>query len=185
MADFWIITTLGQITNGGYLLLVPKRHVSCIGALDKTEATIIDAAQEQISTALRKEYKAEAVALFEHGIVGQTISHAHLHLLPAKLDITHRIVDDFPKTAFMVMRTFAQLQKLFTNLPKPYLLWKDSHNSFIKMLQDPKNVPAQYFRTVAAGILGYPERANWRTMNQELDKMLWQDTVKRMKPYFA
>ena len=106
-------------------------------------------------------------------------------MLPAKLDITHRIVDDFPKTAFMVMRTFAQLQKLFTNLPKPYLLWKDNHNSFIKMLHDPKNVPAQYFRTVAADILGYPERANWRTMNQELDKMLWQDTVKRMKPYFA
>ena len=72
MADFWIITTLGQITNGEYLLLVPKRHVSCIGALDKTEATIVDVAQEQISTALRKEYKAEA-ALARHRQTHETV----------------------------------------------------------------------------------------------------------------
>lgn len=38
--DFWIIATLGQITDGGYVLLVPKRHVECVGAMDKNEVNL-------------------------------------------------------------------------------------------------------------------------------------------------
>lgn len=183
--DFWVIVTFGQITNGGYLLLVPKRHVTCFGALEATEACVADTIQRDIAEAFRKEYGTKTI-FFEHGICGQTIKHAHLHLLPAKLDITPTVIRHFynAEFSFMFFGNLAQVQELFTQESKPYLLWKDARNPHIKAFWDPKNVPPQYFRIIVAQALGCPERADWRTMDPALDKQLGSETVKRMRPYF-
>ncbi|OGF90359.1 hypothetical protein A3I94_02135, partial [Candidatus Giovannonibacteria bacterium RIFCSPLOWO2_02_FULL_43_54] len=96
--DFWIIATLGQISNGGYLLLVPKRHVECIGAMTSKEAKLLDKLGVRVCDALIQEYgDAPDIIMFEHGIVGQTIKHAHLHIVPGVQIIAKRIADDFPE----------------------------------------------------------------------------------------
>ena len=93
---FWKITTLGQISDGGYMLEVPKRHVSCIGAMEEQEINLLAMAENKMRFVLSQEYKTRHVAFFEHGIVGQTVKHAHLHFIPEKLSITGRIKKDFP-----------------------------------------------------------------------------------------
>src|SRR3989338_4060716 len=89
--DFWIIATLGQITDGGYVLLVPKRHVKCVVAMSQPKIKLLEKLEEKTSGALLKEYHSSGTTIFEHGIVGQTIKHAHLHIVPEKLNITDRI----------------------------------------------------------------------------------------------
>ncbi len=72
---------------------------------------------------------------------------------------------------------------VYSKLQKPYLLWNDFGLIF-EIIWDPP-APLQYLRIVVADALGRPERANWRNMDPELDKKLWSETVKRLKPYFA
>jgi len=40
--DFFVIATLGQITDGGYVLLVPKEHIACMGALADQTSRMLD-----------------------------------------------------------------------------------------------------------------------------------------------
>ena len=100
---FYIIATLGQITDSGYVLLFPDEHTLCMGALSREQTSTMLGLAKKICSALTQKYKLEQarqslypITLFEHGIVGQTIKHAHLHLLPTILDLTQKIQDDFP-----------------------------------------------------------------------------------------
>jgi len=55
--NFWIIATLGQITDGGYLLLVPKKHVECVGAMEERAVERLDYLIDETMGILYKEYK--------------------------------------------------------------------------------------------------------------------------------
>lgn len=191
---FYIIATLGQITNGGYVLLFPVEHTLCMGALSKEQFSKALHLSERICTVLVREFKlrvslrrflAFPVTIFEHGIVGQTVKHAHLHFLPLVLDLFPRIKDDFPKSKIEELKTMGGLKKAYDEKPGPYLFWKNEElDDCSRICWDPP-APSQYLRTIAAGLLGRPERANWRTMNPELDRHLWSNTVRRLKPYFV
>jgi len=182
--DFWIIATLGQITDGGYLLLVPKRHVECIGAMTSKEAKLLDKLGVRVCDALIQEYGgAPDLIMFEHDIVGQTIKHAHLHMLLGNYIIAQKILSDFPNSKLDSIVSLNDFRSnLYSSKKKPYLLWQDAHG--MKVCWNPP-APLQYLRIIVADALGRPERANWRNMDPELDKKLWQETVKRLKPYFA
>lgn len=117
-----ITASLGQITNGGYLLVIPNRHVACLGALRKKEIEPFAAVVYQTLMALSFEYSPKMVRIdfwpftvFEHGIVGQTIKHAHLHILPIAINLTERIRRDFPSSKFEEIKRFQDLQK---NIPE-------------------------------------------------------------------
>lgn len=64
----------------GHMLLVPKRHYSCYGAVSlELEAEFL-----QIK-ALATEFLSQAYrppVFFEHGVFRQTVYHAHLHCFP-------------------------------------------------------------------------------------------------------
>ncbi len=182
--EFWIIATLGQISDGGYLLLVPKRHVLCLGAMEETEIEEAEFLVDKISMSLEEEYWSGSPAIFfEHGIVGQTINHGHLHFIPEPCDITSEIGRDFSDNALLRINSLSDLRILYRYRQKPYLLWSDT-SEVMRICWNPP-APNQYLRIVAAGLLGRPERANWRKMDPELDRKLWSETVRRLKPYFC
>ena len=187
--DFYVIATLGQITNGGYTLLFPKNHVPCLGAADRGLTSEMIIAAKKICRALSLQYQHSdcatpyPVTLFEHGIVGQTIKHAHLHFLPTVIDLTPRIRADFPTAEIEELQYAAHLQELYRKRQEPYLYWSGISGKAMVLWNPP--APLQYLRTVAAELLGRPERANWRKMDPELDKQLWTETVARLKPYFS
>jgi diadenosine tetraphosphate (Ap4A) HIT family hydrolase len=179
--NFWIIATFGQISDGGYLLLVPKRHVLCLGLIEEHELKEMEKLQIRVCEAVTEEYGTPPHIVFEHGIVGQTIRHAHLHLIPELGVIAEKIYKDFSGSEFHTLSSWSELTCAYAEKQKPYLLWKDFQTN-MTVCWDPK-APLQYLRIVVAQAVGRPERANWRTMDPELDRRLWSGTVTRLKPY--
>ena len=193
--DLYVIATLGQITDGGYVLVFPKRHVSCLGAMEELElASLSTFLHTKIRPAFEKEYPQITRMMFEHGIVGQTIKHAHLHIVPGEFHLSSRINKDFPaelfKRTLLFMYTektspLTDLGRLYKKRQEPYLLWKDKSTMFYNpMVCWNPPAPPQYLRTITAEALGRPERGNWRDMDPELDKNLWTETVQRLRHYF-
>lgn len=191
---FYVIATLGQITDGGYILVFPKRHVSCLGAMEEHELKALSVFLfRKVRPAFVEEYPGSKM-LFEHGIVGQTVKHAHLHIVPGEFDLSVRIDKDFPTKSFQrsVLWVYTEttspltdLGKLYKGVQKPYLLWKDESTMWYSptVCWNPP-APSQYLRIITAEAIDRPERANWRQMDAELDKRLWTETVQRLKPYF-
>lgn len=181
--SWYLIATLGQITDGGYTLIIPKRHVSCIGAMKEREIADIDDAFHATSNAINMEYGIRPI-VFEHGIVGQTIQHAHLHLLPAQIRMCGRIYRDFPNNQICFLNSIKLLRYNYDMTGgKKYLFWSTPEGLFKAVISPP--APLQYLRIIAAELTGHPERGSWRNMDPELDKRLWQETFSRLKPYFA
>lgn len=183
LPNFWIIATLGQITDGGYMLVVPKAHVLCIGVMEQQQVKTMSTLIDQVRTWIAVEYGVEQTTIFEHGIVGQTIQHAHLHIIPGEVYITEKVCDDFRLSHFTLHDSLELLRQKYEKQLKPYLLWQVGDDP-IAVCWDP-SAPKQYLRTVIAEALGRPERANWREMDKTLDRQLWSETVRRLKPYFA
>lgn len=190
---FYIIATFGQITDGGYVLLFPVEHILCMGVLAREQVSRMLVLANKICRVLTQEYGLKQsreslypITLFEHGIVGQTVKHAHLHFLPTALDLTPKIQRDFPNFVIEPIEYVGHLQSLYQEKPQPYLNWMTGQegNTGVRVLWNPP-APPQYLRIVAAQALGRPERANWRTMDPELDKRLWSDTVRRLRLYFS
>lgn len=179
--DHYVIATLGQITVGGYVLIVPKSHTACIGTLNLEAAKQLEYLAQYVKEVVQKEYGFEPTIL-EHGIAGQTVHHAHLHIIPKPVQLTERVIADFPGCGIGCPQSLEHVQRLYEQKPTPYLLWSDSRSD-LRICWDPP-APAQYLRTITAELLGKPERANWRTMDPALDKQLWSQTVQRLKPYF-
>jgi len=182
--NFWIVATLGQISNGGYLLLIPKRHVSCFGAMEESEISEVEIIQDEICEAIFEEYECIPGIIFEHGIIGQTIKHAHLHFIPEFCGITERIRTDFPENEIMGIESLIELKNLYAKRQEPYLLWRDYDMiGGYAVCWNPKARP-EYLRILVAEAVGRPERGSWRNMDPELDKQLWAETVIRLKKYF-
>ncbi len=184
--NFYVIASLGQITEGGYLLVVPKRHVLCVGEMNAEGAAKVGVLAEYLAGCLGKEYGSE-VTLFEHGIVGQSIQHAHLHLVPARLRLDVKIVTDFPTCEIDRLNSIRDVPRAYGYNKEPYLFWQEPGESpsicYINS-RLVENFPKQYLRRVAADLLGRPERADWKAMDPKLDGKLWSETVQRLKNYF-
>lgn len=177
----YYVATLGQITDGGYTLVIPKRHVSCVAAMREGEVAEIDRAAEKASSAIKAEYGIRPI-LFEHGVVGQTVQHAYLHLVPAKIRLCGRISRDFPGRVYF-LPSLEILRWVRKNIPggRKYLFWS-TPEGLLKAVADPP-APPQYLRTITAELMGRPERANRWNMDPELDRKLWSSTVTRLAPY--
>lgn len=187
--EHYVIATLGQIT-GGYVLVTPKEHISCFGAFTNNQAGVMWGVVRTVFHALSTEYLRNTktpsfcpLTMFEHGIVGQTVKHAHLHILPAVIDLTSKIRADFPTAEMEELQWGELFLALYRKHPQPYLFWVTPSNKPTVCWNPP--APNQYLRIVAAELSGRPERANWRTMDPELDRRLYLETVTRLKPYFT
>lgn len=183
--NFYVIATLGQITDGGYVLLVPRRHLLCIGEMTAEGAAKLDELNRYLRAILVKEYGALSSG-FEHGIGGQSIQHAHWHILPAAVDLTARIARDFPVCETNTLISIRDVPRGYALTKEPYLLWQtpDAQLQICYVHQGPEAIPKQYLRVATAEAVKRPERANWRTMDPELDRKLWSETVRRLRKYF-
>ena len=185
--DFYVAASLGQITEGGYTLLIPKEHIPCMAELDLLTTVSAIEVSRKIRDAISKEFRFNPcfnypIIMFEHGIVGQSVKHAHLHFLPAVLNLTTKVLLDFPGCEKDEIPHYLYLREIYESYFKPYLFWTTTHGKGMICWNPP--APSQYMRTVIAEFLGFPERANWRNMDPDLDKKLWQKTVDCLKPHF-
>jgi len=185
--DFYIVASLGQITDGGYTLLIPKEHIPCMAALDSSRTKTAVSLAIKIRNMISKEFRLNPfskypVTVFEHGIVGQSVKHAHLHFLPAVLNLTPKIIADFPESKMVYIRNYLLLRELYITRQEPYLFWTTPNGKGMALWNPPAS--SRYLRFVASELLGRSERGNWRNMDPELDKKLWQKTITLLKPHF-
>ena len=166
--------------------LYPKKHIDCIGNADREFLEKIDKIDIRIMQYLMIEYGIQSVSIFEHGIVGQTVKHAHIHFMPASCLVGPRIKNDLPQGEVDEVYLWAQLGSMYSVKKEPYLAWHDKSFGHAKKTinWNPSNVPIQYLRTVFAEAIGRPERANWRNVDPVKDRKLILETVERMKKYF-
>jgi len=78
----------------GHLLLISKAHLPCYGAADAATARELDAAVARAEAFLAACYPVGgSLFLWENGVAGQTVPHAHLHLLPLPFGGTPPLLD--------------------------------------------------------------------------------------------
>ena len=65
---------------GGHILIIPKAHYACYGALPAALEEEFLTLKETIRRFLTEVYRAPT--FFEHGVFRQTVYHAHLHAMP-------------------------------------------------------------------------------------------------------
>lgn len=116
----YIVATLGQITPGGHVLVFPKKHVRCMGDIDDGFDDVRPSllrAISSVSAALATEHDVlqDEVSLFEHGIAGQTVPHAHVHVVPSSMNFAERIKKDFPSR---ILQTFHTWEDVFFGFQK-------------------------------------------------------------------
>ena len=187
--DQYINATPGQITDGGYLLVIQKEHASCLGALNREQTSSFLRTTKEVCQAISLEYQHSTtstpypVTAFEHGIIGQSIKHAHLHILPTVIDLTERIRADFPTAEIEELQYAAHLQEQYSKRQEPYLFWTVPSGKSMACW-NPKAKP-QYLRLITAELLKRPERGNWRTMDPELDEQLRTETIARLESHFS
>jgi diadenosine tetraphosphate (Ap4A) HIT family hydrolase len=69
----------------GHLLVITRRHYLCIGAAPAAVREELPAVAEEAAAFVRETYGVEPL-LWENGVSGQTVFHAHLHLIPINVD---------------------------------------------------------------------------------------------------
>lgn len=141
----------------GHILIIPKQHISCMAALDKTQFQRYKQLYKKVSNFLKETYG--DTAIFEHGIIGQTVFHAHTHFLPFKGKISDIVPEKECIHEIQSLDEIKTEKYLFIEISKKYLI-------------DTKIGFPRFFRDRFAEALGAKERGNWKQTenNEELKK---------------
>ena len=160
--NFVAVPTRGSIIPG-WLLIIPRTHVLCIGALDSETMSEFVVFRDKVASALRNAFG--PVAFFEHGPVmpctsiGCGVDHAHLHLVATTLDLregaTQMAADglDWARIDGLSALSRYHAEGL------PYLYLQQSGKSWIS---SPETIESQLFRKVIAAAVGQPHKYDWR-----------------------
>lgn len=68
----------------GHVLIIPREHIRCYGAAPLALLDELDQAAERVRQFLLESYRLPIV-ITETGAQGQSVEHAHLHLMPLPL----------------------------------------------------------------------------------------------------
>lgn len=69
----------------GHLLVISREHISCYGAADRDTLGGLDEQAEAARRFIQETYGVDPL-MWENGVSGQSVHHAHLHLMPLQLE---------------------------------------------------------------------------------------------------
>ena len=168
-----MIATLGQIVEG-YVVIFPKEHYACIGEMPEEAINELIGLKDEFDRRITSKYSRPIH--FEHGVAGQTVLHAHLHLIPfpSEKDMLERVSKRFPYnveiSSLVELRTIWKERGVYAYYEKndkKYAFFTDLHPG--------------HGRDDSASELGVPERGNWRNVPRDLDWILIRKTVQNLK----
>jgi diadenosine tetraphosphate (Ap4A) HIT family hydrolase len=179
--NFAVFSSLGALIEG-WLLIVPKNHALCLGAIGRDLHLEMDELRRQVSLALEECYG--AVTVFEHGPaepchqVGCGVDHAHLHILPTRINLIEGVKEIFPEPLKWESVGSIQETASFYEAGLPYLYVEQmSGRGFIATHP---NLQSQMFRKVIARRIGRPEQYNWREFYGEKNIL---STIERLEQW--
>lgn len=152
--SFYIICDPHPIIEG-HILIIPKKHVSCVGEYNQSLFEEFRNLNDKVSQFLQQEYK--SVSSFEHGVFGQTVFHSHIHYLPFNGESSDIIPE---KEKLTKIKSFKDLKTSFKK-DGGYLYFSIDKE---KWIVDPSISTPRFFRDRFAKVLGRQERGNWKEM---------------------
>ena len=161
-SNFFVLPSLGSLV-AGWLLIVPKKHFLCMGALSPELRQELDDLKQRVGAVLRRQYGPASV--FEHGpsrtnhSIGCSVDHAHLHLVPIPFDLVDAARLYMPVDAEWAAATLVDCCAAFAN-GNDYLYLEQPIGSGLIAVHS--NFGSQIFRKAIAGRLGKSGRFNWR-----------------------
>jgi diadenosine tetraphosphate (Ap4A) HIT family hydrolase len=159
---FYVVCDANPLIEG-HLLIIPKRHVSCLGEYTPEELSEFKDVYHQMCSWLKKEYG--PMATFEHGKIGQTVFHSHIHLLPFNGGI-HEIVPEGKR----YLTSIKQIDDLILIFKKQgQYLFLSVHEKMFSV--DVTLGCLRFFRDRFAKILGRQERGDWKNMRNNAQRL--------------
>jgi diadenosine tetraphosphate (Ap4A) HIT family hydrolase len=165
--NFFVLPTLGSLGIEGYVLIVPNAHVLGFAMLPSEHLSELNELKEDVKKLLLSEY-GESPLIFEHGPrvgptpSGQSIDHAHLHVVPARVDITDDWAVDLTHRLgnpgdFYRMDRVKDLERAreMCNRGTSYL-YVENPRGFQLLSEQNFPRPPQYFRKMVADKIGIP-----------------------------
>lgn len=158
--NFYILCDPNPIVEG-HTLVIPKAHLSCIGEYGDELMSELYNIDTTMRDFLAKSYG--SVAVFEHGIFGQTVFHSHIHYLPftgSPTDIVPEGTDNLTRLSGL-----EDLKALYK---------KDGGYLYMSIGSDmyavnPNLQAPRFFRDRFAKALGRPDLGNWKAMRENED----------------
>ncbi len=184
-----MVAALGQITDGGHVLVIPKRHLLCMGEIRETSSLnhFVTRVRHAVTWGYGKNNGRDqpffSTMMFEDASQRGSTNHACFHIVPTSLKIEDAFFDRYPCMTPKKMRPRETLQSIFQGRPYPYLYWAYDYGQRMILWDPPPTV--QSLRKVVATLHGCPERGDWRTVNPADDEVLWRRTTARLKAYFV
>lgn len=160
--NFNVQMGLGPLAEG-YALILSKSHYACCAELPAAHADEFEELVRLVRAAQINLYG--QCTLFEHGRSGACLPlgsgedlcyHAHLHLLPATVDLAGAISADFPA---LVFADWTSVRNQYALTGSPYLLAEQEAG--IAYAEVPDRIRSRYLRRAAAAALGTPELEDW------------------------
>src|SRR3989338_44916 len=111
-AHHFVMPGVGQISEGGHVLLIPNQHVSCVGALEVPDVQELEELHWRIRRAISQVYGVPSIS-FEHGNMMQSVPHAHIHVLPADADLLPLIHRKLPDVEVRKIRSLLELRDIY------------------------------------------------------------------------
>lgn len=183
--NFVVVPTLGSLVEG-WLLIVSKAHLLCMGALPESHGEELKAVARRTVMAVTRTYQQPTI--FEHGPsacstpMGCGVDHAHLHVVPLGFGLRGRkaAVLSTPELEWHATdEWFAALRALY-NERKQYLFLAEPGAP--PMYCTPANVPNQVFRRAVAQLVGKPGAFDYHEDAGEENVLL---TVRRLRDAFT
>lgn len=172
-SNFYILCDVHPLVEG-HILIIPKQHTPCMGALIPQVYEEFVQSYLFVSRFLKLAYG--DYATFEHGLVGQTVFHAHMHLLPFKGDIA-TIIPEWHKS----LHSIKQLKELIDVYKKQHKYLFISLNVNMWLVDVVLGKP-RFFRDRFASALGKPERGDWKKVRQRTSILIqMEDEIRNLE----
>jgi len=164
--NFVVLPSLGALVEG-WLLVVPKEHFICIGAIPQSFMAEMQMIQERLYAVVQEHYG--NVCAFEHGPnranakVGCGVDHAHLHVAPVAFDLVSAVASFLPDEARWAEAGLEECRAAF-NRGEDYLYLEQPIG--VGRIATHQNFGSQLFRRAIANYEGVSDHYNWRDYPQ-------------------
>jgi ATP adenylyltransferase len=165
--NFSVLPSLGALVEG-WLLVVPRAHFICLGALEPSLIREFNWIKQLAVTALTECYG--PLAAFEHGpsgprnAIGCGVDHAHLHVVPTSEELLPGVRSYLPECIRWEVGTIGTAESHYRE-NRSYLYVEQPIG--VGLIATQPAFGSQLFRRVIADSIGKPLEYNWREFPHE------------------
>lgn len=156
-SHFRVVCDVHPLTEG-HILIIPKEHIPCIGACFEATFRELEKLYDKVVDFQKVTYGKHVI--FEHGVVGQTVLHAHVHFLPFPGELQDIVPE---KDNTRPLSSLGELQNIYRRDGKYLFL---SVNDKLFTVDSEIGKPG-FFRNRIAEALGVPARGDWKRARED------------------